>query len=155
MTSSDDDKLARVKAIGATHGINRHSTPEWAQAAMALTGGRGADHILEMVGADNLARSLDALAHQGRITIIGVFGGLEATLPVGVMLKKRPTIQGIGVGPRRVLEDVVRAIDSTGIKPIIAAQYPFSDLQAALDDLDRGPFSKVVVNGAGYLEKNK
>lgn len=155
VTSGDDDKLARVKAIGATHGINRHSTPEWAQAVIALTGGRGADHILEMVGADNLGRSLDALVHQGRISVIGVFGGLQATLPVGVMLKKRPTIQGIGVGPRRVLEDVVRAIDSTGLKPIIAAQHPFSDLQVALDELDRGPFGKVVIHGVGYLEKNK
>jgi len=155
VTSSDDDKLARVKAIGASHGINRHSTPEWAQAVIALTEGRGADHILEMVGGDNLARSLDAIVHQGRISVIGVFGGMEATLPVGAMLKKRATIQGIGVGPRRVLEDVVRAIDSTGIKPVIAAQHPFSDLQAALDELDRGPFGKVVIRGVGHSEDNR
>ena len=55
----------------------------------------------------------------------------------------------------RAVEDVVRAIDSTGIKPVIAAQHPFSDLQAALDELDRGPFGKVVIRGVGHSEDNK
>jgi len=148
VTSGTDDKLARARMIGASHGINRQATPEWAAAVIELTAGRGADHVLEMVGGANLARSLDAVVHQGRISMIGVFGGMEAMFPVGALLKKRATIQGIGVGPRRVLEDVVRHIDSTGIKPVIAAQYPFTDLHAALAELDRGPFGKVVLRGA-------
>jgi NADPH:quinone reductase-like Zn-dependent oxidoreductase len=152
VSSGDDGKLARVKALGAHHGINRHTTPDWSEAVIAMTTGKGADHILEMVGGDNLASSLDALVHQGRISLIGVFGGMEARLPVGAMLKKRATIQGIGVGSRRVLEDVVRAVDSTGIQPVIAAQHAFTDLQAALDELDRGPFGKVVIRGGGSGE---
>ncbi|MGZ5198552.1 MAG: zinc-dependent alcohol dehydrogenase family protein [Terriglobales bacterium] len=143
--SGDDEKLARVKRLGVSRCINRHSTPEWAQAVIDATDGRGADHILEMVGADNLARSIDALVHQGRISLVGVFGGMLASLPVGAMLKKRATIQGIGVGPRRVLEEVIRAIDRSAIKPVIAGQYGLGDLDKALDELDRGPFGKIVI----------
>jgi len=145
VTSSSDEKLARAVTLGASHGVNYRSTPQWEEAVIELTGGRGADHVLEMVGGDNLARSIDALVHQGRISMIGVFGGMQATLPVAALLKKRATIQGIGVGPRRALEQLVDHIDSTGIKPVIAARHAFSDLPAALDALDRGPFGKVVV----------
>jgi NADPH:quinone reductase-like Zn-dependent oxidoreductase len=55
------------------------------------------------------------------------------------------TLQGIGVGHRRALEDLVRAIDVNALKPVIAAQYGFDELPAALDHLERGPFGKVIV----------
>jgi len=152
VTSSSDEKLARAMTLGASHGINYRSTPQWAQAVIDLTGGRGADHVLEMVGGDNLAHSIDALVHQGRISMIGVFGGMEAMLPAAALLKKRATIQAIGVGPRRSLEQLIEHIDRARIKPVIAAQYAFSDLPAALNALDRGPFGKVVVCAAAGKE---
>jgi NADPH:quinone reductase-like Zn-dependent oxidoreductase len=58
---------------------------------------------------------------------------------------KNLTVQGIGVGHRRALEDLVAAVDRTGIKPVIDARYPIADLPAALDHLDRGAFGKIVV----------
>jgi NADPH:quinone reductase-like Zn-dependent oxidoreductase len=61
---------------------------------------------------------------------------------------KSLTIQGVVVGHRRALEDLVRAVDRVGLEPVIDAEYAFADLNAALDHLDRGPFGKVVVRVA-------
>lgn len=144
VTSSSDDKLARVKALGATHGINRRDTPDWAQAVLELTGGRGADHVLELAGTD-LDASLTAAAQGGRVSAIGVLEGLQAGVSLLPLLLKRITVQGIGVGHRRALEDLVRAVDQLQLKPVIAQAYEFGQLPAALEHLQRGAFGKVVV----------
>jgi NADPH:quinone reductase-like Zn-dependent oxidoreductase len=74
-----------------------------------------------------------------------VFDGFTFSGPLGPLLLKSPTIQGIGVGHRRALEDLVRAVDRIGLKPVIDHRYAFDELDAALDHLDRGPFGKIVV----------
>ncbi|HEV7319934.1 MAG TPA: NAD(P)-dependent alcohol dehydrogenase [Ensifer sp.] len=144
VTSASPDKLARARALGADHGINRASE-DWAERVLEITGDQGADHILEMAGGANLGKSLQAVAVQGRISVIGVFEGAEISAPVTPVLLKSPVIQGIGVAHRRALEDLTAAVDRTGIKPVIDARYPFEQFPAALAHLDRGPFGKVVV----------
>ena len=144
VVSGSDDKLARAKALGAAHGINRHAG-NWVDAVYALTGDRGADHILEIVGGHHLARSIEATAVGGRISVIGVLEGFEISGPVGPLMLKGITIQGIAVGHRRALEDLTRAVDRLGLEPTIEARYVLADLPRALDHLDRGPFGKIVV----------
>lgn len=144
VVSGSDDKLARAKALGAAHGINRN-TEDWVEAIYRLTDDRGADHILETVGGAHLGRSIEAAAMGGRISVIGVFGGFELSGPAGPLLLKGLTVQGIGVGHRRALEDMIRTIDRLGIKPVIDTRYPFADLPKALDHLDRGAFGKIVL----------
>src|SRR6516165_6379180 len=75
ITSSSDEKLARAKALGAAHGINYRTTPEWDKAAIALNEGRGVDHVLEVGGAATLARSFGAIRVGGKITMIGGLSG--------------------------------------------------------------------------------
>lgn len=145
VTSGSDAKIARAIALGARHGINRNVTPDWQQEVLALTGGRGADHILEMTGGENVARSLAAVVQGGRISIIGLLDADSFTLPILPVLGSRATIVGIAVGPRRALEDLVRAIDLLGIEPVIDAAYPFSQVPAAFAHLQRGAFGKIVV----------
>lgn len=146
VTSGSDEKLARAKALGADHGINRLQS-DWADAVYELTQEYGIDHIIETVGGTNLANSLRAVAVHGRISVIGVLDGFEFTGPAGELLLKSPTIQGIGVGHRRALEDFVRAIDVNSIKPVIETTYKFDQLPQALEHLDRGAFGKIVVTG--------
>ena len=141
--SASKEKLARAKALGATHLIDR--SQEDFEAVYRITGDRGADHIIELVGGANLGRSVEAVAVHGRISVIGVFEGFAFSGPSGPLLLKSPTIQGIGVGHRRALEDFVRAIDKIGLKPVIDQRYAFDEFGAALDHLDRGPFGKIVV----------
>jgi NADPH:quinone reductase-like Zn-dependent oxidoreductase len=144
VVSGSDEKLARAKRLGATHGINRNSE-NWVEAVYRLTDDRGADHIIETVGGAHLGRSIEAAAVGGRITIIGVLEGFEISGPVGPLMLKGLTVQGIGVGHRRALEDLVRTVDRLALKPVIDARYKLADLPAALDHLDRGPFGKIVI----------
>ncbi|MBT1850035.1 zinc-dependent alcohol dehydrogenase family protein [Enterobacter ludwigii] len=144
VTSGSDEKLALAKTLGADRGINRLKG-NWADEIYALTQDRGIDHIIETVGGENLRHSLRAVAIHGRISVIGVLAGSEISLPASELLLKSPVIQGIGVGHRRALEDFVRAVDVTGLKPVIEHRYRFNQLEEALVHLDRGAFGKIVL----------
>lgn len=149
VTSGSDDKLERAKALGARHGINRHRQPDWHTAVLALTEGRGAEHILEMVGGDNLHCSLQALTNGGRIAVIGLLESDQMSLPIMALLGSRASISGISVGPRRALEDLVRMIDRHAIKPVIDQVYSFAEVPQAFAHLQRGAFGKVVIQVSG------
>ena len=64
VVSGDDAKLGRAKDLGAAHGINR-TRQDWVEAVYEYTDDRGADHILEVVGAAHLGRSIEAAAVGG------------------------------------------------------------------------------------------
>lgn len=146
VVSGSANKLERAKALGiADHSIDR-GAGDWVEAVWRVTGDRGADHILEIVGGAHLGRSLQAVATGGRISMIGVLEGGQVSGPVGPLLLKNPTIQGIAVGHRRAQEDLVRAVDHLGLKPVIDAQYRVADLPAALDHFARGAFGKIVLD---------
>ena len=145
VTSSSDEKLARAKALGATHTINYTRTPDWEKEALALTNDQGVDQILEVVGGPNLARSIKAIRPQGQITLIGIIEGFDATIPLFTVMQKHAVIRGIIVGPRRALEDMLRKFDEVKLHPIIDTVYPFADARKAFDHLERGAFGKIVI----------
>ncbi|OLN27622.1 Alcohol dehydrogenase [Desulfovibrio sp. DV] len=84
----------------------------------------------------------------GRIYQIGALEGFELSASAMPLMLKDVTVQGIGTGHRRALEDLVRAVDRTGMKPVIDTRYQLADLSAALDHLDRGAFGKIVIEMA-------
>ncbi|MDY7559852.1 NAD(P)-dependent alcohol dehydrogenase [Pseudomonas sp. 10B1] len=146
VTSSSDEKISRAIKLGASHGINRMARPDWQNAVLELTAGRGADHILEMAGGDNLGRSLQAVVPGGRVSIIGLLESAELRTSVMAFLSRRACIVAVAVGPRRALEDLVRMVDSHGLKPVIDGTYSFDQLPQALAHLKRGAFGKVVID---------
>lgn len=145
ITSSSDEKLKRAKTLGAAHGINRNAA-DVVQEVLSITRGRGADHVLELVGGENLVRSIKAVSVGGRISIIGLLGGNELSAPTTPILLKAPVMQGIVTGHRRALDDFVRAVDLIELKPVIDRRYAFGELRAALDHLDSGAFGKIVID---------
>lgn len=145
ITSSSDEKLDAAKALGADHGINRKKE-DWVDAVHRLTGERGIDHVVDTVGGRNVADSVRAVASHGRISLIGMMNTDDITVSGSMLLLKSPTVQGIGVGHRRALEDLVRAVDCIKLKPVIDKTYSFSELMQALDQLDNGAFGKIVIN---------
>ncbi|WMD21619.1 NAD(P)-dependent alcohol dehydrogenase [Achromobacter seleniivolatilans] len=145
VTSRSHDKLARAKALGAWAGINTVEVPAWAQAAVELTGSDGVDHVLELLGGDNLRQSVEALAGSGRIMQIGFLDDTEIRLPAIPLQLRRASLQGVSVGHRRAFEEMNQAIDQHGIKPVIDKVFSFTDAHAAFARLEQGPFGKLVI----------
>lgn len=145
VTSRSRDKLESVKELGAWGVIDTRATPDWSAAVLDLTDGCGADHVLELIGGDNMGQSVAALASGGRIAQIGFMKESKIALSAVPMMLKRTVIQGISVGHRRALEDLVRAIDAHGIKPVIEQTYGFAEVPIAFDHLERGPYGKLIV----------
>jgi len=146
VTSSSDDKLARAKALGATHLINYKTTPDWDKAVLDLTGGQGVDQVVEVGGAGTFVRSLNATRLNGSISLIGVLAGAADVNPM-LILAKRANVQGISVGSRQMFEAMNRAIAANGVKPVVDRVFPFADARAAYRHLHAAAhFGKVVIS---------
>jgi NADPH:quinone reductase-like Zn-dependent oxidoreductase len=145
VTSSSDDKLARAKALGATHLVNYRTTPDWDKAALDLTGGQGVDQVVEVGGAGTFVRSLNAIRLNGSISLIGVLAGAADINPM-LILAKRANVQGISVGSRQMFEAMNRAIAANRLQPVVDRVFPFADARAAYRHLHAaGHFGKVVI----------
>ncbi|MFJ2994054.1 NAD(P)-dependent alcohol dehydrogenase [Pandoraea sp. NPDC087047] len=146
VASGSEDKLARARALGVTHGVLRREG--WGQEVLRLTQGRGVEQVLELAGGD-IQETMAALAQGGKISVIGTLGGDLLQLPVYPVLLKRAHIQGIGVGHRDGLEALAALVERHGIAPVVDTVYDFADFGQALAHLRRGAFGKVVVRVAG------
>ncbi len=145
VTSSSDEKLERVRAFGASDGINYHRTPDWNDQVLKLTHGKGVDHVIELGGAGTVARSLRAVRRGGQINIIGVLTrgeGIDPTFLIG----KSITMRGIFVGSREMFEDMNRAITVNKLHPVIDRVFSFEEAAAAYRYLESGAhLGKVVI----------
>ncbi len=130
-TSSSDEKLERLKQLGADHVINYRSTPDWGTAARELTGGRGVDHVVEIGGPGTLAQSIEAARVGGHISLIGIFTGLSGEVPTFSLMAKQIRLQGLIVGSRRQQQDMIRAIDATGMRPVVDRSFGLAELADA------------------------
>lgn len=130
-TSSSDEKLARLRAIGADHVINYRTHANWGQMAREYTGGIGVDHVVDVGGPATLDQSLAAVRVGGHISLIGILTGLGGPLDILGALVKQVRLQGVLVGNRAQQQDMIRAIDATGMKPIVDKVFPLEEIVAA------------------------
>jgi NADPH:quinone reductase-like Zn-dependent oxidoreductase len=130
-TSSSDEKLERAKALGADHVINYRAEPEWGARAHALAGGRGVDQVIEVGGCGTLPESMKAVALGGHIHMIGVLTGFAGNVPTAFLMTRHARIQGLLVGSRRHQIELVRALDATGIRPVIHRRFPLGEIADA------------------------
>lgn len=145
-TSSSDEKLDRARSLGANVTINYKTTPEWSKAVLDLTGGRGADHIIEVGGGGTLEQSLNAIRFGGTVSLIGILTGLDNQVNPYAVLRKSVTLRGIYVGSRAMFTRMNRAIAANHIKPVIDRVFPFTEAREAFHHLENGRhFGKVVV----------
>ncbi len=146
ITSSSDEKLARAKALGAAFGINYKTTPDWEKAAVAFTGGRGVDHVIEVGGEATLTRSFGAIRVGGKISMIGSVSGGATSLNPGLIFSKRANVQGIYVGSTEMFEAMNAAIAANKIKPAIDRVFGFDEVKAAYNHMASGAhFGKIVI----------
>jgi len=129
-TSSSDEKLDRVRAMGADATINYKTTPDWGVEAMRITG--GVDHVVEVGGQGTMAQSMQALGFGGEIAIIGVLS-LEGNVTPRDIMFKAGRMRGIFVGSAAMARRLNAAIDVNAIKPVIDKVFAFNDAKAAYD----------------------
>jgi NADPH2:quinone reductase len=100
-TAGSDEKCRACEALGAERGIN-YRTEDFVAVVKALTNGKGADVILDMVAGDYVPREIDCLADDGRLLLIATLGGGKAQVDLGQVLRRRLTITGSTLRPRSV-----------------------------------------------------
>ncbi|KAK8585293.1 hypothetical protein V6N13_139227 [Hibiscus sabdariffa] len=140
VTAGDEKKLAFCKDLGADVCIN-YKTEDFVERVKEESGGKGADVILDCVGAAYLQRNLDSLNVHGRLLMIGTMTGFVTELNFGVMFAKRLSIQAAALRTRSVEEkaaivnevekNVWPAIMSGKVKPVIYQQFPLGEAAEA------------------------
>ncbi|UVJ40312.1 NAD(P)H-quinone oxidoreductase [Arthrobacter sp. CJ23] len=147
-TAGSDEKVGTAKAfLGADIAIN-YAVEDFPESLKAQNGGKGADVILDVVGAKYLRQNVEALADYGRLVVIGLQGGAKGELDLGQLLSKRAAIIGTALRPRPVEEkgvimnavrEVVWPMLSDGrIKPLVAKSFPLEQVRQAHEYFDSG-----------------
>jgi NADPH:quinone reductase-like Zn-dependent oxidoreductase len=145
-TSSSDKKLERLKALGAAHTINYKKDLEWGGTVRQLTGGQGVDHVVETGGPGTLPQSIVAVRTAGRIYLIGTLTPQSGDLPLTLLMIKQARLQGLVVGSRHHQQEMVRALETNGLKPIIDRSFPLEGLADAFRHEESGQhFGKICI----------
>lgn len=147
ITSSSDKKLEAARALGADITVNYRTYPNWGEKIVEATGGHGADIVVETVGASTLPQTLVACAPSARVGFVGSLGGSATTAPnFGPVIAKNVMIKGLTGGTRRTLERLHRAVEASGLRPLIDKVFSFDDARAAYAYLDKGDhMGKIVI----------
>jgi NADPH:quinone reductase-like Zn-dependent oxidoreductase len=147
LLSSSNEKLERARALGAHHTLNYRETPNWGAAIVELTGGRGVDLVVDVVGPGTLEHSVTAVTSGGRISQVGVLGGIGANLPILPLMVKEAHVDGIISGSRESAEAMLRAIEHHRLRPPIDRCYPLHELSDALTRLQsQAHFGKIAIS---------
>ncbi len=125
VTSSSDAKIERARSLGASDGVNYRTHPDWEKEILKLTDGRGVDCVIENGGIATLQRSFECVGWAGKVCLIGVLGGREGSANPHDLMFKSASMQGIGVGSRASLEQLIQAMEVNRLKPLIDQVFSF------------------------------
>jgi NADPH:quinone reductase-like Zn-dependent oxidoreductase len=146
VTSSSDDKLVRARELGARDGINYRTHPKWSEQVMTLTGGHGADLVVDVGGKETLEQSVKSLAYGGMLSIVGGLSGYDGTISSLGLLNKTASARGVYVGSRADYQRMSVFIDEHRLHPVIDKAFTLDQLDAALQHLRTGnPVGRVVL----------
>lgn len=144
-TSGSNEKIEKLKELGADHTINYRETPDWHKTVLEITNKVGVDHVIEVGGAGTVSRSINAVRTSGHVALIGALTGGEGIDPVSIFMRLI-RLQGVFTGSRRMFEDMNKAISENKIKPVIDTVFEFGDVVSALKYMESGShFGKIVV----------
>jgi NADPH2:quinone reductase len=147
VSCGSDEKCRRAQALGAAHAIN-YRTEDFVATVMRISGGRGADVVLDMVGGDYLPRNLDCLAEEGRHVSIAVQRGAAAELNIAKVMMRRLTLTGSTLRTRAVdfksllADDIARHVwpfvEEGRLKPVIDTVLPIAEAADAHRRMEAG-----------------
>nr|POE49259.1 zinc-type alcohol dehydrogenase-like protein [Quercus suber] len=151
-TTSSASKAEKLKAVGVQHIINYRENAKWGETAKSLTrGNSGVDFVVEVGGPATLGQSLAAVRRAGIIASCGAVGGLGGS-DVGPALISAWTssciVRGVAVGSRAHAEDMNKAIESAGLRPILDPQtFTLEELKKGYQYLEsQRHFGKVIID---------
>ena len=147
-TAGTDEKCQACISIGANATIN-YKTQDFVTETLRLTDQRGVDVVLDIVGGDYVQRSINCIAINGRISLLAIQGGDEATFAVSSLIKKRGTVLASNLRPRSpaekgvIAEDLLRQVwprlsSRTNFRPIIDRVFKFAEAPQAHERMERG-----------------
>ncbi|MGV3554617.1 MAG: NAD(P)H-quinone oxidoreductase [Croceibacterium sp.] len=159
VTCGSDEKCSAARQLGADRAIN-YRERDFAQTVRAMTGGRGADVILDMVAGDYTQRNLECLAEDGRLVTIAVLGGARATINMAGLMVRRQTMTGSTLRPRsadfkallarEIRENVWPAVAEGELRPAMDRVFPLVEAAAAHTRMESGQHvGKIVLEVAG------
>jgi NADPH:quinone reductase-like Zn-dependent oxidoreductase len=132
LTSSSDEKLDVGRALGADHLVNYRAQPEWERVVRDLTGGEGADLVVDLGGTETLAKSVKATRSDGHVAIVGVLSGFGmAQFPVSDAMVRQIHLFGVSVGSVAMLGELARAMTATRMRPHVSHTFDWTDIDAA------------------------
>jgi putative PIG3 family NAD(P)H quinone oxidoreductase len=147
VTAGSEDKCAAALSHGADHAID-YKSEDFVARVKEITGGRGANVVLDMVGGDYVPRNLQCLADDGRHISIAVQGGATATVPILEIMRRRLTLTGSTLRPRDaafkalVADELARTVwplvEQGKLKPAIDKTFPLSDAAGAHQRMESG-----------------
>ena len=147
-TSSSEEKLTRAYGLGLDAGCNYRERPEWSKWVSEMTGGQGADRIIEVGGAGTFGQSLRAARVGGVIAQIGVLSGAATSEPLALtpILHKQLRVQGIYVGSRAMFEQMNTAVTKARLRPVVDRVFAFDQAREAFLHMESAShFGKIVI----------
>jgi NADPH:quinone reductase-like Zn-dependent oxidoreductase len=147
VTCGSDEKCAQARALGADHAIN-YATQDFVAEVQAITGGKGVNAVLDMVGGDYVPRNIACLAEEGRHVTIAVQRGVTAEINVAAVMMKRLTLTGSTLRARPVsfktlvADELARTVwphvEAGHLRPVIDRTYPLTEAAAAHARMEAG-----------------
>lgn len=154
VTSSSDEKIARLKDIGSDEGINYKTDPDWHRAVMDLTNGKGADLVINNVGMAELDNCLESCASGARVMSVGASpvnrdrNWVNAPAPrrMGLLIIRDLTLKGVIVGSRKMFVTMLDQMVAHDVRPVIDRTFAFEEANEALAYAAKGDkLGKVVI----------
>ncbi|KAK2607033.1 hypothetical protein N8I77_005742 [Diaporthe amygdali] len=146
--SSSQEKLEAAKQLGATHGLDSND-PDWDVKVRELTDGRGADHVVDVVGASTIVRSLHATRQGGLVTLVGFLSASEKHDLIQDIILGAKTVRGIVYASLPMLENMNAFIQKHDLKPVLGHVFEWAQApEAYLALLNLNTAGKVVIKVA-------
>ncbi|MEV6015349.1 NAD(P)-dependent alcohol dehydrogenase [Streptomyces sp. NPDC051997] len=148
VTTSDRARADRVKALGADQVVDYVEHPEWGRVIRELTGGRGADLIVETNGPDTIEQSMRAAALYGQVVLLITGNGRRPGIEISntAYASSLATIRRVFVGSRAHFESMNRALELHGTRPVVDRVLGFDEVGEAFRHCESGAaFGKVVI----------
>jgi len=146
-TSSSEEKLEKLRLLGADEVINYKETPEWGKEVLAKTNNEGVDHVIEVGGGGTFGESVRAAKLGGHIALIGVLSGPNASeIVLPRIFLKQIRMSGISMANKESQIAMIEYLEKTDIKPVISDTFDLADLAKAFQhQIDNKHFGKISI----------